>query len=390
MGLGLFTGRNNTYQPHAPATAGGKRNFMRTPLFGRYKKYLQSREAAVLLTLLVVLLPAVAQAQDGADVSPRIIGQVFDKEGTSVAGGTLLFNGAVEGVHQFEVTQSGTIKFSAADFDLQETYRVSYEDSTGLIVCIMDGWQFRPEDYDQNFDSKQNVNKYNLRPVFWNTGKTHHSEKNKSAMEFNVKRYRNPWWYDSLALSLPKYFVAAQISFMFGSNWTTNEEALGGVVGNSPGFHFVGAYRFGFPQISKVGGPVIYYREISVSYAFNRYDIDQANDPGSTADVQFHRITAAYSFGRMGHNLVNHFSLGPALSVGGIYDGSTPLEYMDRSYGMIGVGAQGKFIHQVVETGWGNLGLHAQFELMHYPADRGENDFWYGLAPSFSLGVVFY
>jgi len=363
---------------------------MRISFFGRPKKNLQFWEAVLLLNLLVALMSAAVQAQDGASGSPTITGQVFNREGTSVAGGTLLFNGAGESEHPFEVTENGTFNFSAADFDLQEIYRVSYEDSTGQIVCILDGWQFKPEDYDQEFDATQNVNKFNLKPVFWDTGKIHLSEKNKTILEFNAKRVRNPWWYESVTISLPKYLIAAQVCFMFGSNWTTNGDALGGVIGNFPGLHFVGAYRFGYPENARVGGAVISYREFSLAYAFNRYEIKQAYDPGNTADVQFHRITAAYNFGRISFDLKKHYSFGPALSVGGIYDGSTPLEYLDRSYGLFGFGAQGKFIHQVVQMGGLDLGFQAQLELMFYPADRGENDFWYGLAPSLSLGVIFY
>ncbi len=370
--------------------SGRKRSFMRLSIFDRSQKRLQFREAVFLLTLLVALLSVAVQAQDGAYGTQPFTGQIFDKQGTSVAGGNLLFEGAGEGEPQFEVTLSGTFRFSAADFDLQEIYRVSYEDSTGQIVCILDGWQFKPEDYDQEFDAQQNVNKFNLQPVFWDTGKIHLSEKNKTIMEFNAKKVRNPWWYESLTISVPKYLIAAQVCFIFGSNWTTNSDALGGVIGNFPGLHFVGAYRFGYPENPRVGGAVISFREFSLAYAFNRYEIQQIYDPGNTADVQFHRITAAYSFGRISFDLKKHYSFGPALSVGGIYDGSTPLEYLDRSYGLFGIGAQGKFIHRVVETEGLDLGFQAQLELMFYPANRGENDFWYGLAPSLSLGVIVY
>ena len=31
-----------------------------------------------------------------------------------------------------------------------------------------------------------------------------------------------------------------------------------------------------------------------------------------------------------------------------------------------------------------------QLELMFYPADSGDNDYWYGLAPSISLGLMVY
>jgi len=363
---------------------------MRTPFPGWCQNKIHNGQAVLLVTLLLVFLSPGIQARDGIDDSQKITIQVFGKDGISVAGGTLVFKGAGEVVHQFEINQSGTLTYSAADFDLQEIYRVSYEDSTGLSVCILDQWQFKTEDYDQQYDARQNVNKFLLKPSFWNTGKSHLFEKQKTAMEFYPKKIRNPWWYDPLVLSIPKYFFAAQVCFLFGDNWTTNEKALGGVVDNSSGFHFLGSYRFGFPKNSRAGSSVIYFREISLSYDFNRYDINQAYEPGITADVHFHRITASYSFGRMSISLKNHYCLGPALSVGGIYDGATPLEYMDRSYGLVGIGAQGKLIHRVVQTGKRNLGLHAQLELMYYPADRGENDFWYGLAPGVSLGVVIY
>ena len=92
----------------------------------------------------------------------------------------------------------------------------------------------------------------------------------------------------------------------------------------------------------------------------------------------------------MSSDLKRHFAGGPAVSWGGIYDGSTPLEYMDRSFGMIGFGAQGKVIRRVAHAMGKDWGLHAQLELMYYAADRGENDFWYGLAPSLSMGVIIY
>ncbi len=89
---------------------------MRLLLFGFFKNNLQFWEAVLPLTLLVALLTAPVQAQDRISVSPTITGQVFNREGTSVAGGRLLFNGAGEREHPFEVTESGTFTYFCCGF----------------------------------------------------------------------------------------------------------------------------------------------------------------------------------------------------------------------------------------------------------------------------------
>jgi hypothetical protein len=363
---------------------------MRTSLFRQSHSLHPLKGPFLLMVLLVILAPVAVQANDEVEASQTITVKILDANGSLVTGGSLLFKGSDQREIEFKVTEKGSIGFSETDFPSHEIYRVAYEDTIGQTVFLMDSWTFDSEEYELEYNTKQKVNKYQISPVFQDTGVAHPNEIPMTVMTYQVNRVQNPWWYETTTISTPKFLLAAQASTMFGSNWTTNSDALKGVVGQSLGFNFVGAYRFGYPDDQSVGKPVISFRELSVAYAFHGYEVNQALEPGQTADLTFHRVTAAFSFGRMSNSLNRHYCFGPAISVGGILDGSNVLEYMNRTYRMVGFGAQGKYIIKVVHMLGIDLGLQGQLEIMYYPADNIENDFWYGLAPSFSLGATIY
>ncbi len=367
-----------------------KGSFMRISLFGRTGIYSLHRKMALLMLFLVSVAPVVVQAQTNNSENQKITVQILDSEGNLVDGGYLMFRGAEQSEVEFEVTGKGTISFSPSDFDLQEIYRVAFENLDEEIVYLSDGWKFKPEDYSLEFDAKQQVNKFSIAPQFRDSGQSHQSEKDKTIMEYSSNKTPNSAWVEPTTISVPKYLFAIQVPFLFGSNWTTSDEALLGVPESSLGWQFVGSYRYGFPEDPGSGGESISFRELSLAYAFNKYTVQQFLDPNDTADVSFLRVTAAYSFGKMSSNLKTHYTYGLALSYGGIFDGSSTLEYLGRTYNLFGAGAQGKFNYQILQTGGVDMGLQGQLELMYYPADSSENDFWYGLSPSFSLGVIFY
>lgn len=186
-----------------------------------------------------------------------------------------------------------------------------------------------------------------------------------------------------------RFMGAVLMPFMLGGNFGTDPDAFGGVTNVAAGWGFTGSYRFGYPRHRLLGRRSISFQELTVTYAQNRYHVDpiQVTDEGS--DLTLHRFYLAYGLGRFWQR--SQGTLAFAASYAGLYDGSTLVEYGDRSYGMFGLGLQARYIHAVVSMKAGvTVGLLGQFEIMYYFADAGDNDHWYGWEPSVAIGVAVY
>lgn len=189
-------------------------------------------------------------------------------------------------------------------------------------------------------------------------------------------------------LNDPHFLTAITVPFMIGGNFDADESALGGITEVSPGLGITAMYRFGYPQPRPLKKSTVGFQELSIGYAMNRYTTAQIDESDPESDLSFHRAWLAYGLGRLGHRWQASASL--AVSFGGIFDGSTVLDYEDRHYTMVGFGLQGRGIWQFLGGRGLAMGLVGQFELMYYPVDTVENDHWYGLAPSVALGLAIF
>jgi hypothetical protein len=187
-------------------------------------------------------------------------------------------------------------------------------------------------------------------------------------------------------VATPRLAFGVYVPFMLGSHFGVDRDALGGVTDVAPGLGVVVAYRFGYPPAGEPGRRVVHFRELSLTYALNRYTVGDIVDPTRSSDLTFHRVSLALGFGRLTARTLLSGAL--AVGYGGVYDGSERLEFNDRSYGMVGVGFQGRCGYELFGGAAHGLGLLGQVDLMYYPADHGDDDHWYGFAPSLSAGVM--
>ncbi len=192
---------------------------------------------------------------------------------------------------------------------------------------------------------------------------------------------------DGQTEDFPRFLGGVMVPFMLGGAFGTDADALSGVTDVSPGFGVIGCYRFGYPVRRNLGRTSVTFQELSLAYAQNRYHLEPVQPSGAGSDLTFHRFYGTFGLGRQWQR--SQGVLAAAASYGGIYDGSELLEYRDRSYGMFGLGLQGRYVWRMVGgNGRLALGLLGQVELMYYFADHGDNDHWYGWAPSASVGLM--
>ena len=189
--------------------------------------------------------------------------------------------------------------------------------------------------------------------------------------------------------SYRRFLGAVLVPFMLGGNFGTDPTALGGVTDVAPGIGFLGSYRFGFTRHRTLGRSSVAFKELSLTYAQNRYQTDPIQPTGDGSDLTFHRFLVSFGLGRLWRR--SQASLTATAGYGGLYDGQTLVEYRDRSYGMWGLGLQARFVQRILgKDGGVTVGLLGQLEIMHYFAEPGEDDHWYGWAPSAAFGVGVY
>jgi hypothetical protein len=187
--------------------------------------------------------------------------------------------------------------------------------------------------------------------------------------------------------AFPRLLGGVLVPFMLGGHVGTDDQALSGVSEVSPGLGVVLCYRYGYPVRRTLGRDTVSFQELSLSYAQNRYHLEPVQPADAGSDLTFHRIQLAWALGRLWGR--SQGTLGVVAGYGGVYDGSELLEYRDRRYGMFGLGLQGRYVLRVLGSEDRlSLGLLGQAELTYYFADHGDDDHWYGWAPSLAVGVM--
>ncbi len=269
-------------------------------------------------------------------------------------------------------------------------YTVRIYDLNVAVHFEMANWVFQPQDFDPVYDPIVQVDKFLIYPRF------HGNE--QGGFTFRIDSTLNPDWalkkglhrpvhVDSLP-PFPRLIAGFQIPFMLGGNFTTNQEAIGGVDDVRPGIGLSACFRFSYPHQVPPKKKWVFFQEFTLAYQQNRYETWEIITPGRRSDVTFHRVKFTYGVGKMSQSFASHWSVGATLALGGIYDGQKIVKYTDRTYRRNGLGLKASWIQRMFQVGRVDVGFNAQVELMYYFADSGPNDFWYGMAPSASLGLV--
>jgi len=273
------------------------------------------------------------------------------------------------------------------------TYTVMvYSPDVDVIYETRD-WQYVPADYDPGFDRLLDVEKFQVFARFRGTA--------DGGLDFHITNTLNPEWERRAGLELatddpdsvphfPSTLSGFGVPMMLGERFRSDPEAAGGVLSVSPGFALDLSWRWGYPRRLYRTEKWVPFRELTFSYAANRYETAEIVTPGRTSDVTFHRLGVAYGIGRMSPAEHNQWTVSAAVGLGAVLDGSETLQFRGRTYRMFGAGLRARFIREIFGGGEIHTGLTLQGELMYYPADTGDDDFWHGLAPSAALGVVFY
>lgn len=258
------------------------------------------------------------------------------------------------------------------------------------VIYEMRDWQFVAEDYDRGWDKVLNCEKFLIFPQFRGDP--------DGRMDFRLDTTLNPVWEQRAGegliieepdpLRFPDFIFAAQANAMLGGRFKSDTNAAGGVISVATGWQVTGTWRHGYPQRHAWDEGWVTCRELSLTYAQNRYDTAEVVTPGRVSDVIFHRLNLGYGMSRMNQSQVNHYGVAAIVSVGGIFDGGKKLQYLDRRYGLIGVGVQAHYRKMLLSGGGLEVGAVLEAGAIYYPSQADDNDFWFGVAPSASLGVV--
>lgn len=286
----------------------------------------------------------------------------------------------------------GHFFFPSARLQPGVAYTVRIYDLNVAVLYEMRNWVYAPRDYDPSFDRLVDEDKFLVYPRF--------QGQPDGGLTFQLDTTLNPEWLkkknlprftgpDSLP-DFPRLVAGFQIPVMLGGKFRTDLNALGGVDDVRPGMGLFGAYRFGYPRHLPPRDGWVFFQELLFSYQQNRYETWEVITPGRRSDVTFHRVKISYGLGRMNASFSSHWSVGLTAAAGGIYDGSQILKYLGRTYRRTGVGLRATGLQKFFQVGRVDVGLSAQLELMYYFADNGPDDFWFGTAPSASLGLVVY
>lgn len=287
----------------------------------------------------------------------------------------------------------GHFRLPSARLKPDTPYTIFVYDDAMTVLYEMRNWVFVPGDYDPDWDYGNKVEKFLVFPRF----QAHQDRQ----LTFSIETTLNPEWQRLSDLNFvagppkehsgyPEFMGAFHLPYMLGGKFGTDEFAAGGVSKMKLGWGLAGYWRTDYPmhQIEREGW--VSFRELGLTYAQNRYETLSVMTPGRRGDVTFHRVTVSYGLGMMNQTMTSQWSVSAALSAGGLYDGGELLKYLDRTYLLYGGGVQVRGIHGVFKTGRVDVGVVGQVDLIYYLGDEGLNDFWYGLAPSLSIGVVIF
>ncbi len=269
-------------------------------------------------------------------------------------------------------------------------YTVRIYDLNVAVHFEMNNWVYVPREYDPAFDRFVETDKFLVYPRFQGN--------EDGGMIFRLDTTLNPEW--ALRKNLPKYagpdstpdypeLVAGfQVPFMLGGKFQTDNTAIGGVDDVRPGIGIYGTLRFGYPDHLPPRDHWIFFQEVTFGYQQNRYETWEIITPGRRSDVTFHRVKLTYGMGQMSQSFGSHWSLGVTVAFGGLYDGTQMLKYVGRDYRRKGLGCRASALQRIFEVGRVDVGVSGQLELMYYFADNGPDDYWFGVAPSASIGLV--
>lgn len=284
----------------------------------------------------------------------------------------------------------GHFYLNAKDLVEDRTYTVMIYTMDVQVIYEIRDWQYVAEDYDRGWDKTLNCEKFLIYPQFLGDP--------GARLSFKVNATLNPQWEERAGehfvieepnpLQLPQFLFAAEANRMMGGKFQSDFDAAGGVISVSTGWQVSGTWRHGYPVRRAGREGWVNCRDLTLTYAQNRYETLEVVTPGRLSDVMFHRVNLAYGLTRMSQSQVTHYGAAAVVSVGGIYDGSKPLTYLDRQYKLFGLGLQAHFQQMFLSGGGLEVGALFKAAAIYYPSDDGDDDFWFGLAPTVSLGVV--
>jgi len=284
----------------------------------------------------------------------------------------------------------GHFYLNSKDLVPEQTYTVMIYTMDVQVIYEIRDWEFIPADYDRGWDKVLNCEKFLIFPQFRGDP--------GARMSFKVDTTLNPVWEERAGegfvieeadpLKFPDFIFTAQVNTILGEKFTSDTSAAGGVISVSAGWQASGTWRHAYPRRHAWDEGWVTCRELTVTYAQNRYETMEIITPGRISDVTYHRVNIAYGLARMNQVQINHYGISALLSLGGIYDGAKKLEFNGRSYGLYGVGLQARYMRMLLSGGGLEVGGVIEASAIYYPTDAADDDFWYGLAPTVSLGVV--
>ena len=258
------------------------------------------------------------------------------------------------------------------------------------VIYEMRDWEYVPADYDRGWDKVLDCEKFLIYPQF-------HGDP-EAGLSFKLDVTLNPVWEERAGsaftieepdpLKFPDVLATVQLVGQLGERFGSDTNAAGGVISDSAGWQVGLTWRHGYPERHVWDEGWVTCRELTLSYAQNRYETASVMAPGRTGDVTFHRVELAYGLARMSQSQINHYGIAGVLSYGGIYDGSEVLRYLERDYNLVGIGARAYFRRMFLSGGGIEVGGVVEAGAIYYAADAEDDDFWFGLAPTVSLGLV--